>query len=138
MIDFTELYAVPGEQSIIDGINPFTGLTLIYGHTEAQVLEREPKAVRMTWEAFRDAAFARQQEPPLTWEPSTREQYDDMLNVLPPAAYEAGGFLVGEPYDHCFKTGRARFQGYRERAGGVFEVASRPMTIAEFREAVRS
>lgn len=136
MKDFTELYAVPGENSIIDGINPDTGLTLVFAHTEAQVLEREPKAVRMTWAAWSAGAIERQQATAIAWEPSTAEQYDEMLNVLPPAAYAGGGFLVGEPYDHCFKTGAPRFQGYRQR-GDVFEVASRPMTIAEFRAAVR-
>jgi hypothetical protein len=58
-----------------------------------------------------------------------------MLNVLPPAAWIGGAFMVGEPTDHCAETGRPRFQAYRER-GMQFEVASRPMTIAEFRAEV--
>jgi hypothetical protein len=38
--------------------------------------------------------------PDFTWQPSTRERYNDQLNVLFPAEWIGQAFLVGEPYDH--------------------------------------
>jgi hypothetical protein len=55
-----------------------------------------------------------------------------MLNILPPIAWNGWAFMVGEPDDHCAATGRPRFRGYRMR-GNVYEVASRPLTVAEFK-----
>ena len=130
-MNFTELYAIPGANSIIDGIDPITGLTCINGNTEAEMLAREPKAVRMTWDAWQTAASARQQTP-ITWDGCTAEHYDEMLNVLPPIDWNGGAFLVGEASDHDFATGRPRYSAYR-RHGDVYEFSSRPLTRAEFR-----
>lgn len=35
------------------------------------------------------------------WLPVTEEFYDEMLGTLPPQKMFNGGFMVGEPYDHC-------------------------------------
>jgi len=129
--DYTEVYAVPGQNSIIDTINPDTGLTSVYGRTEADVLEREPGAVRMTWEAWQAAAVARQQTP-IRWEITTERKYQEMLEVLPPAYWSGGAFLVGEPWDHCMATGRPRFAAYVERSGRYY-TANRPVTMTELK-----
>ena len=127
-----EVWAVPGQNSIIDEID-VNGLTKVYGKDAAAVLADEPAAVRMTWEAWRAAAVARQNAIAIAWEPSTQEQYDEMLNVLPPIDFDGYSFLVGEPSDHSFETGRPRFAAYRF-IDDRYEVASRPLTRAELRE----
>lgn len=128
---FSEVYAVPGQNSIIDGINPETGLTCVYGRTEADVKRENPDAVRMTWDAWQTAA-AERQHTPIRWSRTDEHKYREMLEVLPPAAWIGGAFLVGEPYDHDFTTGQPRFSGYWHR-NGIYLVASRPITIAELR-----
>lgn len=129
--EFTEVFAIPGQSSIIDGIHPVTGLSLICGETLEQVRERHPGAQRMQWEDWR-AARAAEQNSPVEWLASDAEQYHEMLNILPPAAWVAGAFLVGEPTDHDMATGCARFQMYRHR-GEAYEASSRPVTVREFR-----
>ncbi len=129
--DNPDVYAIPGQNHIIDTINPQTDLTSVYGKTEAEVHAQEPLAVRMTWEQWRTAAVARQQTP-ITWTQVTEGKYQEMLEVLPPAYWSGGAFLVGEPWDHCFATGAPRFAAYIERAGR-FYTASRPMTVKELR-----
>ncbi len=128
MSDFTHCYAVPGANSIIDGINPETGLTFVYGKSEADIKAEAPDAVKMTWDEWQAAAIARQQTE-LRWVEATERQYNDMLNVLPPAFWSGSLFLVGEPTDHCHQTGRPRFQAYRR--GYLPQASSRPITIAE-------
>ena len=126
-----ECYAEPGAGHIIDGIDAETGLTLINAETEAQVKERYPNAVRMEIDVFL-AAKAEKQNAPVEWIETTLEKYDEMLGCLPPAVCNSGGFMVGEPHDHCAKTGKARFQAY-VHIKGKYYAASRPMTIAEFK-----
>jgi hypothetical protein len=130
------VYAVPGRHSIIDAIDPSTGLTWINGHTLEEIRTREPLAVRMPFDVFLREKAARQQTP-IVWIATTAEQYDDMLGVLPPIEFRADGFMVSEPCDHCAATGRPRYQGYRQRAGR-YEAASRPMTRSEFRAELRA
>ena len=132
--DFTEVWAIPGENCIIDTINPDTGLTSVYGKDADAVLASEPKAVRMTWEAWRAEASARQQTP-IRWELTTGRKYQEMLEVLPPALWIGGAFLVGEPWDHDFATGAPRFAAYVERSGRYY-TASRPLTAAELRKEI--
>ena len=130
---FSAVYAVPGDHGIIDAIHPDTGLTITLSQTAEQVRERYPLAERMSWADWQEAAIARQQTP-ITWTLTTREMYDEMLNVLPPISWRGGAFCVGEPWDHCVATGRARYQAYWQR-GDSFCVSSRPITVAELNEA---
>ncbi len=106
----TEAYARPGEDSLIDCIHPETGLTFICGETFEQVRERYPNAERINIADWNKAIAAKQDEP-VIWQEITEEKYNYYLEVLPPAAYArgfAGGFLVGEPWDHhARKNGRA-------------------------------
>jgi len=74
-----------------------------------------------------------QNTDPITWTETTEDRYNDMLEVLPPAAMIGSAFLVGEPSDHCAATGQPRFEAFRQR-GAVYLVASRPMTIRELRD----
>jgi hypothetical protein len=131
----TECYAVPGSNNIIDTINPDTGLTFYYGRTEAEIQAKEPGAVRMTLDAWRADAIARQHTP-ITWDPSDQERYDDMLNVLPPIEWRGGAFCVGEPYDHDLETGEERYQAYWHR-GVEYVASSRPVTRRELRAEVK-
>ena len=131
MMNFTECFAVPGEGSIIDGINPETGRSIINDQTFEQIQARYPNAVVMAWEDWRAAQIAKQQTP-VRWSRVTERQYQEMLEVLPPAAWMGGYFLVGEPDDHCMATGRPRFRAYGKR-GHVYTVSSRPMTVAELK-----
>jgi|SRR6187431_2626982 len=136
LADMTELYAIPGENHIIDSIRP-DGLTWVNGHTQAEVLAEHPDAQRYTWDDWTAAQAARQQTP-IEWLPATAEQYGEMLDVLPPLAFNGWSFLVGEPCDGCMATGRPRYEGYRRiepngsRSAG-YQVTSRPVTVAEFR-----
>jgi hypothetical protein len=134
MIEFTHCFVVPGERSIIDGIHPDTGRSLVYGHTLEAIRERYPEAVIVPFEDWRAEQAARQ-DTPITWAPTTRAEYWRMLECLPPVVMTGGAFLVGEPYDHSFKTGAPRFSAYRQQ-GEAYRVASRPLTVAEFRAEV--
>jgi hypothetical protein len=135
-----KLYAVPGAHNIIDTINPHTGRTSVLGQTFEEVLAREPLAVCLTWEEWKAQQIERQQSP-IRWAETTEPKYREMLEVLPPAFWVRGLFLVGEAMDHDYATGRPRFTAYwhRSTAAGLFDrylVASRPMTIAEARAIV--
>jgi hypothetical protein len=131
----TEVYAVPGKHCIVDTINPATGRTRIYGHTEAEVLAQDPDAIRMTWAAWQAEQTARQRTP-ITWAPTTQAEYTRMLEVLPPALWQGGAFLVGEPMDHDLQSGVPRFAAYWARWGRYF-IASRPLTCAELLAALK-
>lgn len=120
--------------TIIDAINPETGRTVCYGKTLADCREEYPDAEMMTVEEF-CSWKAEQQRTPITWEPTTAERFDELRNVLPPAAYRFGGFLVGEPTDHDAGNGLPRFDAYRQW-GRNYYASSRPMTRPEFRAAI--
>lgn len=133
--DCTECYATA--ESIIDVINPNTGLTWIYGKTFEQIRAENPHyatASRMTIEDYCRRKAAKQGTP-IQWQPSTKDEYDEMLNCLPPAAYKVDGFLVGEPYDHDVITGAPRFAAYRH-TGDKYEKSNRPMTRKEFADSI--
>lgn len=134
--DCTEAFAVPGEDSLIDLCWPETGLSTVYGETLDQIRQRYPGAEVVNVGAFL-AAKAERQHTPVVWTPCTEARYDDMLNVLPPAAHERGGFLVGEPWDHDAGNGQPRYAAFRQR-GGTFYESSRPMTRAEFSDAMNA
>ena len=131
-LDCKYCFAVPGADSMIDLIHPATGLTVIYGKSleECRFEDGYENAELMLVDDFCNSKAAKQ-DSPITWDETTKRKYWDMLEVLPPAAYENGGFLVGEPYDHHATTGRARYSAYKQ-VGESFFVASRPLTRAEF------
>ena len=135
----TEAYARPGEDSIIDVIDPHTGLTWIQLETADQVRARYPTAERINiaeWAADKAA----KQDSPITWLPTTKALYFEMLEILPPALWIGGAFLVGEPVDHHATSGQPRFEAYWERglssSTRTYHVASRPMMRTELRKAV--
>lgn len=126
-----ELYAIPGENHIIDTINPVTGLTRYYERDEAAVVAKYPGAKRYTWIEWQTNASARQRSP-ITWHPTDHDTYRRMLECLPPELWTGGAFLVGEPSDHDIWSGAPRFAAYWHR-NGVYLYASRPLTRAELR-----
>jgi len=115
---------------VIDMIDPDTDCTVINGKDADQVLAETPHAVELTLAAFLRWK-ASKQNTPLVWIESDEEAYDWGLGCMMPAAMLRGGFLVGEPSDHCAATGLPRFQAYRRR-GDEYQAASRPMTHREF------
>ena len=126
---FTHAFAVPGASNIIDAVHPNTGRGLYSDETLTEIRQRYPEAKRVAlddWMTERAAA----QDSPVEWRETTAEQYDDMLNVLPPAFWRGGLFLVGEPDDHHALTGEPRFAAYRQ-IGSQYFVASRPFTRRE-------
>lgn len=129
----TNCYASKSIGHIIDVIDPDTGKTAYSKQTLAEVQERHPDAEHMSIEDF-IAWKTSQQRTPITWSHTTKEQYHEMLNVLPPAEYARSGFLVGEPVDHDAGNGQPRFEAYRyEDHTSQYLVSSRPMTILEFK-----
>lgn len=66
-----------------------------------------------------------------TWTRATAAEYTRMLEVLPPADWRRGMFLVGEASDHEGLNGAARYRVYRER-GDEYAVGSRPVSLADF------
>ncbi len=72
----------------------------------------------------------------ISWKEITKDEYWEMLEVLPPAAMTSLGFLVGEPLDHgaCPITGRfgARFEAFA-KVGDRYFVANQAMTVLGFR-----
>jgi hypothetical protein len=137
--DFTHVFAIPGQNHIIDAVRA-DGRSMVNGQTLDEIKARGPEyaAVElMPWEDYRSAQIARQNTP-ITWARTSGRKYNEMLEVLPPAYWDSYGFLVGEPYDHSAETGKPRFQAYRMRGGkgpysAIYEVASRPLTVAEFK-----
>lgn len=127
--DYTEGFAVSGEDSIIDLRHPATGLSSVYGETLEQIQARYPGAVVVNVDAWM-AAKAERQHTPVEWRPCSEDRYHEMLNVLPPAFWQGGLFLVGEPMDHDAGNGQPRFTAFWKR-GGKFYEADRPMTRRE-------
>jgi hypothetical protein len=132
LMDYTEAYAVPGEENLIDIINPVTGLTAVYAETLEQIRERYPNAELVNIEEFCKRK-AEGQDTPVTWSETTKERYWEMLECLPPTAHCSGGFLVGEPWDHHATSGQPRYAAFSE-IGGKYYASSRPMTRGEFRK----
>jgi len=132
----SDCIAVPGQNSCVDVINPITGRTWYGRKTVAECIADNPGAEVMTFDEL-TRQIAERQHTPITWDPSTYEAFDYGLNVLPPAIWIGGGFMVGEPCDHDAETGKPRFQAFRQHGVGpdsIYERANRPMTCAEFRE----
>lgn len=127
-----ECYAIPGESHIIDTIDPTTGLTRYFQRDEAAVVAQYPGAKRYGLADWQTEAGTRQRSP-ITWHPTDKKTYRDMLEVLPPAMWSGGAFLVGEASDHDILTGRPRFQAYEHRPDNTYWVASRPLTRGELR-----
>lgn len=132
IMDCHEVFAIPGADNIIDCVNPQTGRTWHYGLSLDEMREREkkPEIQKLNFEAFL-ADKAKRQKSPVEWTETTEEKYQEMLEVLPPAAWHGGGFMVGEAYDHCAATGKPRFQAFKRKDGKHFK-ANRPMSHAEF------
>lgn len=126
-------FAVPGEDSLIDCINPATGRSCIENETLDQIRLRYPLAEVVNIEVH-CAAKAQRQDVPITWEEVTREKYEEMLNVLPPTDYNRTytAFLVGEPWDHHATSGHPRYAAFEISDGRYWE-SNRPMTRKEFR-----
>lgn len=135
IVNATHVYAIPGENHIIDVINPETGLSSVFGHTQEQIKERYPQAQRYEWEAWRQEQIQKQNTP-IRWTPVTDHEFNEMLEILPPLEWSAKGFLVGEPIDHSYETGQPRFQAYLDRRGtyGRQYRSNRPLTVAEWRK----
>lgn len=128
---WTRCFASPGSSSIIDVVHPVSGLTCCYGKTLADCQKEYPDAIEMTVDEFCRQKGARQDEP-IIWTEETEERHWEMLEVLPPTAMIGGGFLVGEPWDHHALNGQPRYEAHIKR-GSKYLVASRPMTIKEFK-----
>lgn len=121
-------YAVRGG-TIIDIVRD--GLTAIYRRTLEDVKKEYPAAELMSVSDFCADKAARQDAEPLDLTEVTEEQFDEMLNVLPPAAMNARGFLVGEPMYHHAGSGRPCFTCFVSQFGKFYRV-SNPMTHARF------
>jgi hypothetical protein len=128
-INSTEMcFAVRGD-TIIDTVRD--SLTSIYRRTLDHVRKDYPTAELMSVSDFCAAKAAKQDAEPLDLTEVTEEQYMEMLNVLPPAAMNSRGFLVGEPMDHHAGSGKPRFTCFISQFGKFYRV-SNPMTHARF------
>jgi hypothetical protein len=149
---------VPGAHGLIDYLLPDGGS----GENQLaldRARQRHPTAEIVPYADY-CAEQAKLQDVPVTWEEIDEERYWYLLECVPPAAMCAGGFLVGEAYDHHSVSGQPRFTaccmiGDRklverpvDGTGGVvctlhqegtpgsrFFQSNRPVTIAEFRSA---
>lgn len=130
----TQCFAVPGGDSIIDTINPETGRSSCFGKTLDEIQFEHPGAEVVALGDFCNAKGIRQNAEPRDWREVTEDRYDEMLNVLPPAAYIRGAFLVGEAYDHHAGTGRPRFQCFKTEGGKHYELSGTYLTHAQFCE----
>jgi hypothetical protein len=132
MSDCNRCVVSKSKGTMIDVLHPNTGLTFFYGKTVEECRNKYPEAEEMGVEEFCQWK-ASQQRTQITWEETTEARFYEMLNVLPPALWESGGFLVGEPYDHDYGNGQPRYSAYRLK-NGRYETGSRPMTKAEYRK----
>lgn len=134
-LKYTHVFAVPGQAHIIDPAVLVDGETTYRGaysgETIDQIVVRYPGTRLYDFDDWQREAGERQRSP-ITWTTTTQKQYRDMLEVLPPAMWTGGAFLVGEPMDHDIATGRPRFEAYWHR-NGTYLHASRPLTCAELR-----
>ena len=129
--DFQECYALPDFRCMQDVIHPITGLTMSYQKSEADMVKQHPTILRMTVEAFCQKK-AELQNAPVEWMPTDQATYYDRLEALPPEFMDGSRFLLGEPMDHCAKSGLPRFEGYYARNGRYF-YTSRPVTVRDFK-----
>lgn len=138
VMDCENCFAVPGSNSIIDAVNPVTGLSWYYGKTLEEVRREKgcEKAELVSIEEFCEAK-AERQDSPITWDEITEEQYSYWLECLPPIAWKGGAFLVGEPSDHHAGTGQPRYQACKMQ-GEKFYASNRPLTRAELKAEVQS
>ena len=134
--NFDLVFAVPGQNSIIDTVGD-DGRSQVCHETLEEVQRRYPDAVVMLFETWRTEQAAKQNTP-ITWARVSERRFNEMLEVLPPICWDSFGFMVGEACDHCFTTGRPRYQAFRVYSGhgtypDTYAAASRPMTVAEFK-----
>lgn len=125
-------------QTIIDVLHPETGRTLFYGKTLEDVQKEYSDAEEMSINDF-CTWKAQMQRSVITWNETTEEHFNSMLDALPPAAMDrtCRAFLMGEPYDHDALNGQPRYDAFR-KIGKRYEKSSRPMTRAEFWEEMRN
>ncbi len=134
--DCKTAFVEPCADNMIDLIHPETGKSLIEGETLEQIRRRYPTAEVVNVDDWLAAKAAKQDEP-VTWKETTEERYHEMLNVLPPACWIGGYFLVGEPWDHHAVNGRPRYAAFGQVGqNGRYVEASRPMTIVELKALV--
>jgi hypothetical protein len=129
--EITHCFASIASDTIIDVVNPDTGRTGIYSKDLDECRKEYPDAQLMTIQDWCEQK-AKRQDTPVVLEPTTRREYWNMLEVLPPACMMLGCFLVGEPYDHHAGTGAPRFAAYFQ-VGNSYSKANRPMTVKEFK-----
>lgn len=129
--DCKTAFVEPRADNMIDLIHPETGKSLIEGEALEQIRQRYPTAEIVNVDDWCAAKGAKQDER-VTWKEITEKRYNDMLCCLPPAAWIADYFLVGEPWDHHAVSGRPRYAAFG-RIGERYIEASRPMTIPEFK-----
>ena len=127
--EYIDAFAVPGHESVLDMVHPDTGRSMVYGKTLEQIRAENPGAEVVNFEAWL-AAKAERQHTPVIWHPCTEERYHEMLEVLPPAFWRGGLFLVGEPCDHDAGTGQPRYAAFWKR-GDRFTASDRPITRQE-------
>ena len=119
---------VANENNIDDLINPETGLGLFGKKTVENMVAKGGEL--MSVEEFYNRKFAKQNTP-LEWAEVDADSYDEAMGCVPPIDLSSSGFLVGEPWDHCAKTGAPRFTAYRFD-GVKYTKSNRPMTRKEF------
>lgn len=129
-LKYDTVVAEPNTDYCIDFVYAETGLTHINGHTLEQVREEYPNAQIMSFDEYVEGKFQRQNGP-IEYTEISEEDYDSALNCLPPVCWYGNAFLLGEPYDHCAKTGQARYIAYF--GGKSFKCSNRPMTKKEFK-----
>ena len=71
-------------------------------------------------------------DTPTKWKQVDEARYDEMLGVLPPIAWVAYGFLVGEAWDHHPTKGYSRYQAMLARGGKYYE-STRPLGVKEWK-----
>jgi hypothetical protein len=132
---WTKCFAVPGSDTIIDMARPQSGLSAIYGRTLEEVRGEYPGAELVDYDEFKNGIAARQNAEMATgtWDEVPEKTWDDMLNVLPPAAQQNGAFMVGEPTDHHAGTGRPRFTCFKWEAGKAYRFSA-SITLVVFRQ----
>ncbi len=96
IMDATQGFAVLGDHSLIDCINPETGKSWINGETLEQIRQRYPTAEIVNIDEFFAAKEAAMIHPPA---PITAERFEEMLNVLPPQRWKR--FDGWETFEMC-------------------------------------
>lgn len=110
------------------------GKTIYEKVSAEEALAKDPELRLIPMDQF-CSEVGKVQDEPVKWSSIEDDDYYEKMNCLPPALTQSYGFLLGEPQDHHFVSGKPRFAAFLRLGTGNlarFLRSSRPLTASEF------